>query len=90
MTVAQILDGLEHSDTTGIDAERAARLCFLEWVVNVEGTTTPRAAREALSDPSVRNASSAAARAFVEFLEQATCPIHTGAARAARRQRHVH
>ena len=72
MSVSRIIDGLEASDLTGADATQAARLGFLEWAFCSREGGTPQAARDALQNPEARNASSAAARAFVGYLRQAT------------------
>ena len=90
MNITQIIGGLERSDTTGAEADRMARLGFLEWAVSMDGQATPQAAHAALSDPAARNASSAAARAFVGFLEQATWCVEARAARRARRSLPLH
>lgn len=74
MSVTQILEGLESIDSTGGDAVAAGRMGFLEWAFALPGAATPEAAREALAaaPPEVE---SAAARAFVQFLQQATVHI---------------
>lgn len=71
MTLTPIMDGLERSGATGPEAEAVARMGFLEWVFAYPGTVTPHVVREALAEPAVRNAGSAAARAFVGVLEEA-------------------
>lgn len=74
MSVTQILKGLESSDTTGGDAVAAGRMGFLEWAFALPGAATPEAAREALA-ATPAEVESAAARAFVQFLKQATVHI---------------
>ena len=84
MSISRIIDGLETSDLTGADAAQAARLGFLEWAFcSCEGGT-PQAARDALQYPEARNASSAAARAFVGYLRQATLTAATPKRRRGR------
>lgn len=84
MTVNQILTGLERSDATGQEADQVARLGFLEWAFTLPGEASAKAARAALDCPEARNADSAAARAFVGFLEQATRPISSSRVRRRR------
>lgn len=74
MSVTQILKGLESSDSTGGDAIAAGQMGFLEWAFALPGAATPEAAREALAaaPPEVE---SAAARAFLQFLKQATVHV---------------
>ncbi|MGK7652437.1 hypothetical protein ACSQ76_08485 [Roseovarius sp. B08] len=71
MSLTPIMDGLERSGATGAEAEAIARLGFLEWVFAYPGAVTARVVHEALSEPAVQNAGSAAARAFVDVLEEA-------------------
>ncbi|MDT8326495.1 MAG: hypothetical protein RQ750_03770 [Roseovarius sp.] len=71
MSLNRILDGLEQSTAIGRQALDHARCGFLEWAMSVKGSVTPTLARDALSDPAVLAAQSAAARAFVGYLEQA-------------------
>ena len=87
MSVTHILDGLEHSEATGQEADCVARLGFLEWVFTAPGTITPQAARDALNSPAARNPGSDAARAFVGFLRQATQPVNRGGSRRGRQRR---
>ncbi len=75
MTAINIIKGLERMDATGAEAKAAARLGFLEWAFNPAHEATPKTARDALSDPSLQNASSPAARAFVRYLQEATVQI---------------
>ena len=75
MVLTRILTRLEGSDASGIDADKAARLGFVEWAFSVPGGPAGTAARAALACPEVQNAGSAAAQAFVRFLEQATRPV---------------
>lgn len=87
MSVTQIVDGLERSAATGAEADAMAKLGFLEWVFAHPGTVTAQAVRNALSEPAMQNPSSAAARAFVDVLREATdvsamTPVRRG--RAAR------
>ena len=72
MSVSQILNGLERSPATGAEADAIARLGFLEWVFASPGVVTAKEARKALTDPAMQNPTSAAARAFVEVLQEAT------------------
>lgn len=85
MSVTQILSGLESMDAVGSDADAAGRMGFLEWAFALPGAATPEAARAALA-AAPKEAQSAAARAFVQFLHQATLhvpgPVRRG--RAAR------
>ncbi|WP_294606269.1 hypothetical protein [Roseovarius sp.] len=78
MSLNRILDGLEQSTATGAQAFDHARCGFLEWAVSVKGPVTPVLVRAALSDPAVLAAESAAAQAFVGYLEQAcrTTQLH--------------
>jgi len=84
MTVTRIIDALEESPAAGAQACAAGRLGFLEWVFDTPGPVTVQMAREALSEPAAQAAKSAAARAFVNYLEEACTSI---AARPARRRR---
>ncbi|EAQ23514.1 hypothetical protein ROS217_16870 [Roseovarius sp. 217] len=86
MTFLRIIDGLESSQATGPQAMQAARMGFLQWACAVEGPITAQMARAALESPAARQAESAAARAFVGFLREAsrTClalPMRRGRAR---------
>ncbi len=83
MTATRIIQGLERIDATGTDAAMAARLGFLEWAFGARIEATPQAARTALADPILQNASSPAARAFVNYLREATRTI----SRPTRRRR---
>ena len=76
MSLDRILDGLEQSNSTGAQASHHARRSFLEWAVSVAGPVTPKVARAALAAPAVLAAESAAARAFVGYLEQASRTAH--------------
>lgn len=87
MTANRILDGLEDSNATGAEADTMARLGFLEWVFTLPSTVTARAARDALKSPAAQNPDSAAARAFVAYLEQATHPVSAVRRRGGRRLR---
>ena len=88
MTTRRILEGLERSDATGHEADSIARLGFLEWAFAQPGEATPEAAQDALRQAEREQPSSAAARAFVGFLEQATVPICRKARRGRLRQMH--
>lgn len=90
MRVTRILNGLERSTATGPEADTMARMGFLEWAFAEAGPATPQAARRALSLPEAQNPTSAAARAFVGFLEQAIQPIHNASARRGGRARRLH
>lgn len=90
MSVKPIIAGLERSGATGADARDAARLGFLEWVFGYPGDVTARVVREALEEPEVRNADSAAAKAFVEVLEQARHAALMARGRRGRAARMVH
>ncbi len=87
MTATRILDGLEHCDATGAEADTMARLGFLEWVFTLPTQATARAAQDALKSPAAKNPDSAAARAFVGYLEQATQPVQGVGRRGGRRMR---
>lgn len=76
MSLDRILDGLEQSNSTGAQAFDHARVGFLEWAVSLSGPVTPNVARAALAAPAVLAAQSAAARAFVGYLEQASHTAH--------------
>jgi hypothetical protein len=80
--VARIIDALEKSPAEGAQAMAAARLGFLEWVFGAPGAVTAGMARDALGTLAARDARSAAARAFVGCLREASLPL---AARATRR-----
>jgi hypothetical protein len=86
MSATQILNGLERSETTGSDADAVARLGFLEWVFEQEGSVTAADAREALASPEAQGAGSAAARAFVGYLFDAaqSVPLPSGRRRSRR------
>ncbi len=84
MVLTRILNGLEQSPAQGVDAQSIARLGFLEWLLSSPEGVTAKDAKEALLQPSIRDAESAAALEFVTFLEQATVQI---AARRSRRKR---
>ena len=84
MVLTRILDGLEQSPAQGAEAQNMARLGFLEWVLSAPEGITAQDAKDALLQPNVRDAESAAAQEFVSFLEQATVQV---SARRARRKR---
>lgn len=84
MSITRILNGLEGLEETGADAVQAARLGFLEWAFCARDGGTAQAARVALDSRAARNASSDAARAFVEFLHDATRPATPRPRRRAR------
>jgi len=87
MSVSRILDGLEHSNATGREADKVARLGFLEWVFSSPDAATPQAVRNALNSAAARDPGSAAARAFVGFLRQAAQPVCHGHVRRRRLRR---
>lgn len=87
MSATRILQGLERSPATGPEADTAARLGFLEWAFTGPEAITPEAAADALRLTRAQCPGSAAARAFVAYLEQATRPM-TGARRRRARQLH--
>ncbi len=74
MSISRILNGLETIDATGHEAVQAARLGILEWAFCAQDGGTSQAALKALDCHAARNARSDAARAFVEFLKDATVP----------------
>ena len=84
MTLTRIIDMLEASPARGAQAEALARLGFLEWVFAAPGPVTQGMAREALACPAAQAARSAAARAFVDFLNDAArpCPVAVRRGRA--------
>ncbi|SLN21281.1 hypothetical protein ROA7450_00750 [Roseovarius albus] len=84
MVLTRILDGLEQSPAQGDEAQNMARLGFLEWVLSAPEGITVQDAKDALQQPHVRDAESAAAQEFVNFLEQATLKV---SARRSRRKR---
>ncbi|MCR9115061.1 MAG: hypothetical protein NXH84_17410 [Rhodobacteraceae bacterium] len=88
MNANVILNGLERSDATGTEADSMARLGFLEWVFTQPGEATPEAAQDALRQAELQNPSSAAARAFVAILEEATVPMKPGTRRGRVRVMH--
>ncbi|WP_236544479.1 hypothetical protein [Roseovarius atlanticus] len=90
MSLTPIMDGLERSGATGDEAEAVARLGFLEWVFAHPGTVTARVVREALDEPAVQNADSAAAKAFVGVLEEARHAVRMTRGRRGRAARLVH
>lgn len=90
MSLTPIMDGLERSGATGAEAEAVARLGFLEWVFAHPGAVTARVVREALAEPAVQNAGSAAARAFVDVLEEARHAAPMARGRRGRAARLVH
>lgn len=86
MSFLRIMTGLERSPATGRQAVLAARMGFLHWACGVEGPVTAQMARAALECPEVQAAESAAARAFVGILEEASreclgLPMRRGRAR---------
>jgi len=86
-TVLRILQGLERSPATGDEAEGMARLGFLEWMFALEGASAARGhARAALQSDAAQAAESAAARAFVRFLQQATWALPPAQVRKGRRR----
>lgn len=89
MTANRILDGLEMSDATGVEADAVARVGFLEWAFALPVPVTAHAARDALQSQAAQNPDSAAARAFVGYLKQATHPM-TPAGRRGGRLRRLH
>ncbi|PVA11808.1 hypothetical protein DC366_02340 [Pelagivirga sediminicola] len=76
MTAIQILMGLERSDAAGREADAAARMGFLEWAFALPGEATPEAARAAHGSCTACRPASAAAQAFVAYLQQAGCRMH--------------
>ncbi len=90
MSLTPIMDGLERSGATGAEAEAVARLGFLEWVFAYPGAVTARVVREALDEPAVQNAGSAAARAFVDVLEEARYAVPMARRRRGRAARVMH
>ncbi|QFT93511.1 hypothetical protein FIU86_11720 [Roseovarius sp. THAF9] len=90
MNLTPIMDGLERSGATGAEAKAVARLGFLEWVFAYPGTVTAHAVREALAEPVMQNPGSAAARAFVDFLEEARYAVPMARGRRGRASRLVH
>ncbi|MFN3209108.1 MAG: hypothetical protein ACE369_08930 [Roseovarius sp.] len=90
MTVTPIMDGLERSPATGAEAEAVARLGFLEWVFGYPGAVTAGVVREALGEPAVQNAGSAAAKAFVGVLEEARLSVVAAPGRRGRTARRLH
>lgn len=86
MRLGRIMQRLEQCDATGAQAVRVARLAFLDWVCAADGPVTAQMARAALESVLARGAESAAARAFVEMLGQASrgrvaSPLRRGRAR---------
>lgn len=86
MSFLRIIDGLERSPATGAQAMQVARMGFLQWACAAEGLVTAQMARMALESPAARRAESAAARAFVGFLQEASreclaLPMRRGRAR---------
>ncbi|MFB9149978.1 hypothetical protein [Roseovarius ramblicola] len=79
--VTRIIGALENSPTEGAQALAAARHGFLEWVLAAPGPVTARMARDALETPAARDAQSAAARAFVGCLHEASRSLTGGAVR---------
>ncbi|WP_297772488.1 hypothetical protein [uncultured Roseovarius sp.] len=85
MTLVKIMDVLERSPATGAQAERAARMGFLQWACLADGPVTAEHARRALRCQVAKDAKSAAACAFVEILHQASrnsAPLPARRARA--------
>lgn len=85
MRVARIIEELEKSDATGREAQDAARLGFLAWVVAQPGLVTDQAIRDARAELDLCRVSSAAARAFAEVLPQARPGVHHVAQGSGRR-----
>jgi hypothetical protein len=90
MKFSQIVRSLDTIELEGPQAERAARLGFLEWAMTVE-TDANRAARAALGRSIV--ASSPAAVAFLGFVRlvadaEQIKPIRRGGAASRRRMLH--
>ena len=90
MSITLIMSGLERSGATGDAAQTAAKLGFLEWVFAYPGVVTARVVRDALDEPAVKNAGSAAARAFVDVLEEAQAATVMTPVRRGRAARAVH
>jgi hypothetical protein len=84
--LARIIGALEDSSAEGAQALAAARLGFLEWVFAAPGPVTAHMARDALGTQAARAAQSAAARAFVGCLREASLPGPTGGARRSGRR----
>lgn len=89
MTAIHILRGLEALELTGPEADAAARLGFLEWAFSAPADVTPDKAVAALKAPEAQNPESAAAQAFVGFLQQARVPV-SGPRGRMRRTRCLH
>ncbi|MEO1139650.1 MAG: hypothetical protein AAFW87_09350 [Pseudomonadota bacterium] len=90
MSVTQIVIGLERSNATGPEADAIAKLGFLEWVFAHPETVTVQVVRAALSEPSLQNPTSAAARAFADVLRQAMQVAGVTPVRRGRAARLVH
>ena len=87
MSATQILSGLETLDLKGEAATAAARLGFLEWVFGQTGEATPKDAQDALSALGQEAPESAAAQAFVTYLQQACLPAPRPQRRLGRARR---
>lgn len=90
MTAIRILHGLEDISATGHEADSVARLGFLEWVFTSPGSVTPAEARRALSDIAPHAPGSAAACAFVSFLQEASRMSMAPPSRRGRAARRLH
>lgn len=86
MTTERILSSLETLTLTGDEADAAARLGFLEWALAGPDDVTASTLSAALQLPEARNPESAAAQAFVGFLQEA----QMGFTRPKRRSRRLH
>lgn len=86
MNTARILSSLETLTLTGAEADAAARMGFLEWALAGPDDVTAAAVSAALQLPEARNPGSAAAQAFVGFLQAA----QTGFNLPRRRSRRLH
>lgn len=94
MTAPAIMDGLQRLGREGEAAEQAARMGFLEWVFALPPEASPQQAASRALDRLERPAApSAAAAAFLGFLEEAARltledATRRGGARGRRRAMH--
>ena len=85
---SRIYRGLDAMNLQGARARQAARLGFLEWAFALDDMArAPEAARDALDNAPEGSHASPAARAFLDYLDEAArAPVRRGLRRGGRRR----
>ena len=90
MLIRQIMAQLETSVATGLEAQKAARLGFLQWVLSVPDDVRTQTAHKALASLETQNSQSDAAQAFVGYLKDTMQPVRHTPRRHRRSKRRLH